>query len=98
MKVQEAIKSDGSVLRVGDEVEAYFLAGNGRQVFYHKNCEGVIFVIASIEHLVGYSKTGFLVVAHVKEHPDRSILGFKKEDFVFPDGIDADWFTKIKKD
>ena len=68
MEVQEAIKSDGSVIRVGDEVEAKTQSG------YFRKCEGVVFVVESIQDLPGYCKTGYLVVAHVKDQPERKLL------------------------
>lgn len=89
MEVQEAIKSDGSMIRVGDEVEAKTAFG------YYRKCEGVVFVVESIQDLLGYCKTGYLVLVHVKDQPDRKLLGFKKEGREFPDGLDADWFVKI---
>lgn len=89
MEIQEAIKSDGSVIRIGDEVEAKTASG------YFRKCEGVVFVVESIRDLPGYCKTGYLVVAHVRDQPERKLLGFKKEGREFPDGLDADWFTKI---
>jgi hypothetical protein len=89
MEVQEAIKSDGSVIRIGDEVEAKTPSG------YFRKCEGVVFVVESIQDLLGYCKTGYLVLVHVKDQPDRKLLGFKKEGREFPDGLDADWFVKI---
>lgn len=89
MEVQEAIRSDGSVIRVGDDVEAKTSFG------YYNKCEGVVFVIERIQHLPGYCKTGYLVLVHVKDQPDRKLLGFKKEGREFPDGLDADWFMKI---
>ncbi len=89
MEVQEAIKSDGSVIRIGDEVEAKTQSG------YFRKCEGVVFVVERIQDLLGYCKTGYLVLVHVKDQPDRKLLGFKKEGREFPDGLDADWFVKI---
>lgn len=94
MKVQEAIKSDGSVIRVGDEVEAKMITGNGKEMWYSKHCEGVIFVV---EEITRYSQCscGYMVLAHLKGSPDRKLMGVKFEGMQFPDGLSADWFMKI---
>lgn len=94
MDVNEAIKSDGSVLRIGDEVEAKLLYGNGC-VKYFRKCEGVVFIVEKIGYHPGCCSTGYMVVVHVKGSPERKMLGFKKEGLTFIDGLDADWFTKI---
>jgi hypothetical protein len=83
--MRQAIKSDGSILSVGDEVETTL----------HPKCAGVVFVVESIEHHPGYCASGYMVVVHVKGHPERKMLGFKKEGLSFIDGVSADWFTKI---
>lgn len=95
MQTLTAIKSDGTVLQVRDEV-GVFMKFNDHITYYHKTCEGIVFVIESIDHHTGLSKTGYFVVAHVKGHPERKLLGFKKEGYKFIDGIDADWFTKLE--
>jgi len=77
---------EGTELNIGDEVETN----------YHHTCEGRIFVVCEINPWP-QCESGAMVVVHLQGHPDRKILGFKKEGLdLGPDGIDANWFKKIK--
>jgi len=71
---------DGSTLQEGDEVETRF----------HRSCLGVIFVVESITPYDACA-SGSMVIAHVKEDPNRKIVGSRGM------GLDANWFKKIKQ-
>lgn len=84
----QAILRDGTILAIGDEVETD----------YHPSCLGRIFVVYEINPWE-LCESGSMVVVHLQGHPERKILGFKKEGLhlLGPDGIDANWFKKIIK-
>ncbi len=81
----QAIKRDGDVLQVGDNV---------RCLLYKKLLQEE-FVVESITENLGGCESGFMVVAHLKSDPSKRIVGMKKEEHNFVDGIDANWFEKI---
>lgn len=82
----QAILRDGSVLEIGDEVTTN----------YHKKCIGLTFIVCEINPYP-YCESGTLVVAHLKDDPERRIEGLKVEGRDFgPPGIDANWFCKVK--
>jgi len=80
-----AVTREGEELRMGDEVTTN----------YHKDCAGKIFIVCDI---VKYDncESGFMVVVHLKDFPERKILGLKKEGHTFQDGLDCNHFNKVK--
>jgi hypothetical protein len=85
--IQEVLLRSGEILRMGDEVTTS----------WHDNCDGNVFIVCEITPYE-YCDSGYMVVAHLKGDPERKIRGFQKEGFVKPgpDGLDANWFKKIK--
>ncbi|HNU15328.1 MAG TPA: hypothetical protein PKI55_12815 [Chitinophagaceae bacterium] len=81
----QAVKRDGSVIQVGDDV---------RCLLYKKLLQEE-FVVESITENPGGCESGFMVVVHLKSDPSKKIVGYKKEGRNFIDGIDANWFEKI---
>lgn len=80
----KAILRDGTELDIGDEVTTNF-----------RGCKGHEFVICEINPY-DTCESGFMVVAHLKGSPERKIKSpFAGKDGR-PEGMDANWFKKIK--
>ena len=74
-------------ISIGDEVSTN----------YHKSCDGITFVVEQITEYSACS-SGFIVLAAMKDNPERKIYGLQKEGMdLGPPGIDSGWFKKIQK-
>lgn len=78
---------NGEILTLGDEVTTAF----------HKTCEGKIFVVCEMNPY-GHCESGMLIVAHLKDHPERRMEGFARDGYQFqePAGIDANHFKRVE--
>jgi hypothetical protein len=83
--VQQVALEDGTILKMGDEVETDL----------YPQCAGHTFIICQMtpwEHCA--SKV--MVLAHLKGNPERKLVGFKKEGRdLGPEGIDAGHFKLV---
>ncbi len=80
----KAVQRDGAELFIGDEVEV--------KPGLYKACEGQTFIVCEINPYEG-CESGFRIVVHLKEAPERRLIGMKKAR-VGPEGIDCNWFIK----
>lgn len=74
---------DGTVLNLGDEVTTDY-----------RGCKGYTFIVCEINPYE-YCESKTMVVAHLKDSPQRRIRSpFAGRDGR-PDGLDANWFKKV---
>lgn len=75
-----AIKRDKTTICVGDDVETS----------YHPKAVGIVLTVSEIVEDPN-CESGFMVKAHVKDHPAKT-LKTKTED-----RLDVNWFNKINQ-
>lgn len=84
--VDTATLRNGITLKIGDEVTTNI----------YPKCVGQVFVIEEMNEYAACD-SGVIILAHLKDDPERKLRGFQKEGYVQlkPEGLDANWFEKV---